>query len=192
MKCLFCHPKIIAFRKSSRLIYIFEKPVWLEAKWMVNSLSLVAVSNHLNFEMFFFVCLFVASTKKMRLHKKKRKKKTQHLAAEGSVSVGVRLRKTNSIEATSESLCCPAKCIVSFKRGLLIKNQQRRITAGSGAVTQRLLKPPPPHPSHSHIHLKATRRQRRLFRMGPLSPPTPPAPPPAPRPLLDRSVAECV
>lgn len=111
------------------------------------------------------------------------------------MSVGVRLRKTNSIEATSESLCCPAKCIVSFKRGLLIKNQQRRITAGSGAVTQRLLKPPPT-PSFPLPHsLESYPETTAAFQDGPsLSPPPPlPSRPPVRSSTgVWRSASDCV
>lgn len=70
--------------------------------------------------------------------------------------------KTNSIEATKESLCCPSKCIVAFKHCLLIKTQQKRITRCSACNESRHTTP-----IKAPIHLKAISRQRQLFKSSP-------------------------
>ncbi len=70
--------------------------------------------------------------------------------------------KTNSIRATKESLCCPSKCIVAFKRCLLIKTQQKRIIRRSACSESRHTTP-----IKAPIHLKAISRQRQLFRSSP-------------------------
>ncbi|CAB1433322.1 unnamed protein product [Pleuronectes platessa] len=70
--------------------------------------------------------------------------------------------KTNSVEATKESLCCPSKCIVAFKHCLLIKTRQKRITRRSACGESRHTTP-----IKAPIHMKAISRQQKLFTSSP-------------------------